>query len=57
MDLVWLEPPASSGEVTVLDMLGAKNPDEHAKLAREWAKSLWEAWADHHATVRRWDAA
>ena len=53
-DFVWLDPPASLGDVTVLDVLGARDPEEHAERVRRWAASVWEAWAPHHETVRRW---
>ena len=51
---VWLDPPESLGEITVLDVRDAKDPDEHIERVREWARSVWEAWAPHHETVRRW---
>lgn len=51
---VWLDPPASPGEVTVLDVLKAQDPDEHAWIVRHWAESVWEAWTPHHETIRRW---
>lgn len=54
--LAWLEPPASMGDVTVLDVQDAADPDEHAERAREWAASVWGAWSPHHETVRRWAA-
>ncbi len=54
LDLVWLEPPASLGDVTVLDMLGAEGPEEYGERARGWAEAVWEAWSAHHGTVRRW---
>lgn len=52
-DFVWLDPPASLGEVTVLDVLEAKDPAEHAERVRQWARSVWDAWSPHHETVRR----
>jgi len=54
LNLAWLEPPVSPGEVTVLHMLGAGDPEEYGERALEWAKAVWEAWSDHHETVRRW---
>jgi hypothetical protein len=51
---VWLEPPASLGSVTVMDVHRARDPIEHRECVERWAKSVWEAWAPHHATVRRW---
>lgn len=51
---VWLDPPASLGKGTVLDVLEAKDPAEHKERVEQWAKSVWEAWSPHHETVRRW---
>ncbi len=53
-DFTWLEPPASTGSLTVLHVREARHPDEHRKRVREWAWSVWEAWSDHHEVVRRW---
>ena len=53
-DIVWLDPPASPGETTILYVLDARGPDEHAERVRAWARSVWEAWSPHHETVRRW---
>lgn len=54
LDLVWLEPPVSLGEVTVLHMLDPEDPEEYGECAGQWAEAVWEAWSDHHETVRRW---
>lgn len=51
---VWLEPPSSLGAFTVLDVVGAKDFDEHVRLVEQWATSVWEAWAKHHETIRKW---
>lgn len=53
-DLVWLEPPVLAGDLTVLDVRDAGDPDEHGRLVRLWARSVWQAWAPRHDTVRRW---
>ncbi len=53
---VWLDPPEHPGDRTVLDVLGAGGPEEHMGRVRGWAASVWEAWAPHHETVRRWAA-
>ena len=53
-DIFWMEPPASLGETTILYVLDANGPDEHAERVREWARSVWEAWSPRHETVRRW---
>ena len=51
---VWLDPPASLGEITILDVQKAKDAAEHIELVNQWARSVWEAWVAHHATIRRW---
>ena len=56
-DLVRLEPPEHLGDVTVLDVLNARDPEEHTERVRDWAASVWGAWAPHHETVRRWAAS
>ncbi len=45
----WLEPPASLGPVTVLDVLEA---GDGGAAVRHWAESVWAAWATHHQAVR-----
>jgi hypothetical protein len=55
-EFVWLEPPESPGWLTILDVIGAQDLAEHQSAVRRWAESVWEAWALHHATVRRWAA-
>lgn len=54
---VWLDPPSSLGETTVLDVLAAKEPDEHKERVERWAKSVWDAWSPHHETIRGWAAS
>jgi Family of unknown function (DUF5946) len=54
LDLRWLDPPATLGELTVLHVRGAQNPEEHTERVGEWARSVWEAWSPYHDTVRRW---
>ncbi|UCF68128.1 MAG: hypothetical protein JSV80_02175 [Acidobacteriota bacterium] len=53
-DLKWLEPPASPGSTTVLDVRRAADPIEHRDRVLAWSRSVWQAWTPHHATVRRW---
>ena len=53
-EFVWLEPPASQGSVTVLDIVRAGDLAEHQALVGHWARLVWAAWAAHHATVRSW---
>ena len=49
-----LEPPVNRGKVTVADVCGAANPDDHAKHVYRWARSVWEAWSAHHEWARQW---
>ncbi len=51
---VWLEPPKSMGELTVVDVANAQDFAEHEVLVKRWARSAWEAWAAHHAQIRKW---
>ncbi len=53
-DFVWLDPPASLGDLTVLYVHEARDLEGHVGRVREWAESAWEAWSAHHETVRRW---
>jgi hypothetical protein len=50
----WLEPPASLGEMTVLDVVKARDGSEHEQLVTAWARSALEAWSPHHPTINRW---
>jgi len=50
--LEWLEPPPSKGDVTVLDVADAVDPEVHARLVRRWADSAWQAWSAHHEVIR-----
>jgi CTP:molybdopterin cytidylyltransferase MocA len=54
-DWPWLEPPTRHA-MTVADILNARSGEEHVRLVRAWAESLWAAWAPHHDLVRRWAA-
>jgi len=50
----WLEPPPDRGDVTVLDVLATSSPEGHIAAVNEWGRSVWDAWAPHHAIVRDW---
>lgn len=50
----WLEPPSFENALTILDVLSARDPVEHAGRVEQWARSVWQAWAPHHETVRGW---
>jgi len=49
--------PQSLGAITVADVLAAQNPEQHSRIVSQWAASAWEAWSEHHDTVRRWASA
>lgn len=53
----WLEPPASTGRVTVRDVHDAASAQEHEQRVMSWAESAWQAWERHHPTVQNWVAA
>ena len=40
----WLEPPVPNGKITVIDVLTAKNKEEHEKVVREWAEDVFGCW-------------
>lgn len=50
----WLVPPASTGSLTIADVHQARDAEEHTQVVRQWAKSVWSAWSDHHPTIRKW---
>jgi Family of unknown function (DUF5946) len=54
MHYPWLTPPASMGHFTVKQVLEARDATEHLNAVEQWAQSVWQAWAEHHATVREW---
>ena len=51
MPLHWLAPPEPNGRLTIADVLAAGSD---RKSIEAWARSVWTAWAPHHATVRGW---
>lgn len=50
----WLAPPGSMGSLSVRHALATGTPEAHAAAVEQWARSVWTAWAAHHATVRDW---
>ncbi len=50
----WLTPPESLGGITVIDVVKATTPEEHSKLVLEWAKSVWNAWEEHHKQIENY---
>jgi hypothetical protein len=50
---VWphFPPPPSVNELTVFDVGLAESREDHVRLVREWAKSVWLAWSLHHGEL------
>ncbi|HSJ29216.1 MAG TPA: DUF5946 family protein [Acidimicrobiia bacterium] len=51
---VWLDSSPPVGTITVDDVIA--EPDLPSRLAAvdSWARDVWAAYSDHHATVRSW---
>lgn len=47
----WLEPPAEPGDLTVVAVHQAQNPQSHAAIVRAWACDVWRAWHAHHDPI------
>jgi hypothetical protein len=51
---VWLKPPSSLDEITVVNVVKVTDRAEHEVMVKRWARSAWEAWSDYHEQIRRW---
>jgi hypothetical protein len=51
--MVWLEPPASFGDITVARVVTATTVDAHVAAVSDWARAAWQAWAPHHSVIQR----
>ncbi len=48
-------PPARGrGSITVASMVDASDAADYERLAMEWARSAWAAWAAHWGQARAW---
>lgn len=47
-------PPGKRGELTVQHVHSAPDSAGHVARVREWALSVWAAWAEHHEQAREW---
>lgn len=54
--LLYLEPPEHF-QMTVADVVAFAGQPQHADKVREWAKSAWDDWSEHHNYIQRWTAA
>ncbi len=50
----WLTPPSYADALTIVDVRGAADLEEHVSRVEAWGRSVWDAWATHHETVQRW---
>ena len=50
--LPMLAPPASSGPVTVADVVDARDGKDHRRRVLAWATSVYGAWSAHHGWAR-----
>ena len=50
----YLEPPQIENKITVADVAKAQTPEEHITLVKAWAENIWETWAQHHDTIKKW---
>ena len=46
------DPPAHTGDVTVLDVALTSGPEEQAHAVERWGRSVWTAWWHVHAEIR-----
>lgn len=49
--LQWLDPPASFGELTILELWENEIPELHKSLAEKWARSVWASWSHQHQRI------
>jgi hypothetical protein len=45
---------APFSQMTILDVRHTTTFTEHEEAMKRWAESVWQAWALHHETIRRW---
>jgi hypothetical protein len=53
-EFVWLDPPASRGDLTVIEVRACPDRRQHEASVRKWARSALSAWAVHDAAIERW---
>ncbi len=51
---VWLNPPNSNAALNIHDVLTMRGEMRHCEAIEAWARSVWDGWQIHHATVRGW---
>ena len=62
----WLDGPAritrppdlrDRGQMTIDDVREPASDAEYSEMVREWARDVWTAYADQHASARQWLSA
>jgi len=48
------EVPVARGRLTIADVHRVADSPDEKRVLQEWARSVWDAWSDHHETARRW---
>ena len=50
---VWphYEPPAEKAVLTVFDVAICDSSEDHIRVVREWARSVWDCWSQYHTEV------
>lgn len=51
---VWLEPPPSTGLVTIANVAETKTAAELKRAVTAWAASAWVAWSVHPNAIKSW---
>ena len=51
---MWLKPPPSMGDITVVNVVNVIDPIMHEAMVKRWAYSAWEAWSAYHTQIRKW---
>ena len=46
-----LPPPDLVTDITVFDVALASSTEEHIRLVRRWAATVWERWSEYHADI------
>jgi hypothetical protein len=47
-------PGGVRGGLNIVDVHSAEDSEQHIRLVKEWARSVWESWAEHHEKAREW---
>lgn len=50
----FLKPPKTLGSITTADVVREQTVQGHKAAVREWAQEAWNAWSQHHGTIRSW---